>query len=300
MAVSTVGPWARDKLDRLGKYLHAYTTILSTQQWCNGYFYIDAFAGPGEHEVRQKKSQFSEVQRALIDVAGFGNEQTEQRSFLAGSPRVALGVQPSFSSYVFVEKSKFRQKELEQLQSEFGASRKIFVRHGDCNEYLLHKVVNNPKLNWKSQRAVVFLDPFGMQVPWHTIAALGRTKAIEVFLNFPVGMAIQRLLLRRGEFNQQQRAKLDEYLGSSDWYREMYRTSKNLFGDEDEEKVEKSGKRLLGWYRDRLKAEFVYVSKGALIRNTRGAHLYYLLLATHNKTGCKIANDIFLSAGETV
>lgn len=41
------------------------------------------------------------------------------------------------------------------------------------------------------------------------------------------------------------------------------------------------------------------VSKAALIRNTRGAHLYYLLLASHNKTGVQIADEI-LSAGEAV
>jgi hypothetical protein len=40
-------------------------------------------------------------------------------------------------------------------------------------------------------------------------------------------------------------------------------------------------------------------SKAALIRNTRGGHLYYLLLASHNGIGVKIANPI-LSAGEVV
>ena len=34
-----VGPWARDKLERLGKYLAAYTRILSKQPWLEGYIY---------------------------------------------------------------------------------------------------------------------------------------------------------------------------------------------------------------------------------------------------------------------
>jgi hypothetical protein len=51
MAKSTVGPWAKDKLERLQKYLSAYTTIMRKQKLCKGYFYIDAFAGPGEHEL---------------------------------------------------------------------------------------------------------------------------------------------------------------------------------------------------------------------------------------------------------
>ena len=45
---------------------------------------------------------------------------------------------------------------------------------------------------------MVFLDPFGMQVPWSTIEALAKTKAMELIINFPLGMAIQRLL--RGIF----------------------------------------------------------------------------------------------------
>lgn len=56
MAESVVGPWAKDKLDRLAKYLHAYTVIMKDRRWCQGYHYIDAFAGPGEHEVRRQKT----------------------------------------------------------------------------------------------------------------------------------------------------------------------------------------------------------------------------------------------------
>ena len=34
MNTSQVGPWVKDKLDRLGKYLNAYTTIMRRQEWC--------------------------------------------------------------------------------------------------------------------------------------------------------------------------------------------------------------------------------------------------------------------------
>jgi hypothetical protein len=33
-----VGPWAREKLECLGKYLAAYTIILRKQHWLKGYF----------------------------------------------------------------------------------------------------------------------------------------------------------------------------------------------------------------------------------------------------------------------
>lgn len=298
MSESMVGPWARDKLDRLSKYLNAYTTIMRKQAWCRGFVYVDAFAGPGRHELRKKKEAES-LQTMLLDVATFSHEDQGQAEFIAGSPRIALDVQFPFVWSVFVDKDPVRIAELQKLQKEYAGIRKILIRQTDCNRYLLDSIVNNPKISWTNWRAVVFLDPFGMQVPWSTIAALAGTKAIEVFLNFPVGMAIQRLLLRSGEFPKKQRQKLDDYFGSPEWYPVLYRREPNLFGNFSPTKIEESGRALVDWYRVRLKEVFGHVSKAALIRNTKGGHLYYLLLATPNRTGLKIANDV-LSAGETV
>ena len=152
----------------------------------------------------------------------------------------------------------------------------------------------------EKNRAVVFLDPFGMQVPWSTLESLGSTKAIEVFLNFPVGMAIQRLLPRdTSKITDQRRAMLDDYFGSPEWFDIVYRSKRTLFGEQTEEKFEQSAKRLVNWYRGRLKKAFGDASKGALIRNSHGAHLYYLMLASPKGVGVKIADHV-LSAGETV
>jgi three-Cys-motif partner protein len=297
MSKNTVGPWAKDKLDRLGKYLAAYTKIMRKREWCEGFHYFDAFAGPGQHEVRKKKG-IPAVQAALLEMANFGQEQEEQIAFLKGSPRVALELEHPFSSYVFIDMDPDRVRSLESLKKEY-VNRRIVIRSGDCNRYLLEKVAQNPGVNWRKHRAVVFLDPFGMQVEWSTIEALASTKAIEVFLNFPVGMAIQRLLHRNpADFDQRQREKLDRYFGSPDWYGAIYRPTTTLFGDKDQ-KICKSGEALVRWYRDRLKGAFGHASRAALIRNTTGGHLYYLLLASPNATGVKIANNI-LSAGEYV
>lgn len=296
---SVVGPWAKDKLDRLGKYLHAYTTIMKEQsRWCEGYHYIDAFAGPGSHTVREAETDARQAaQAALLDIAEFGAEQEEQQQFLAGSPRVALSIANPFTSYVFVERSPERVTALEDLKAEYGSTRRIVVRNADCTKYLMEKVAANTAIDWKKHRALVFLDPFGMQVGWQTIEALAATDAIEIFLNFPVGMAIQRLLKRRPEtFTDAQRRKLDGYFGSPEWFDVLYKKAKTLFDDDAQEKVTASGEALLKWYRDRLRKHFKHVSKAALITNTRGGHLYYLLLASQNKTGVKIADDI-LSAG---
>lgn len=118
MAVSTVGPWAKDKLDRLGKYLHAYTTIFSRQPWCRGYFYIDAFAGPGTQELRRRERDDEDIGQMLLQISEYGRNQKEQREFLAGSPRVALELEKPFTAYFFVEKSAEREAELARLSEE--------------------------------------------------------------------------------------------------------------------------------------------------------------------------------------
>src|SRR6476661_5227404 len=78
MSESVVGPWAADKLDRLGKYLGAYTTIMRKQKWCEGYHYIDAFAGPGRHSIRSEKRAYNTVQRVVEEIASFGRDAEEQ------------------------------------------------------------------------------------------------------------------------------------------------------------------------------------------------------------------------------
>ena len=302
MSSSKVGPWAKDKLDRLNKYLSAYTTVMKEQSdWCQGYYYIDAFAGPGRHELRAADIAESSVEKTLLDISQFGSKQPEHENFISGSPQVALEIKHPFTGYVFVEKDPERVSDLEALKKKYGQSRKILIRKKDCNEYLMNRVVKNSKIEWKKNRALVFLDPFGMQVKWSTLESLASTKAIEVFLNFPVGMAIQRLLPRQGDKLTEQRVTmLNDYFGSPDWRDQLYKTEKTLFEDDYETKIEKSGETLLRWYANRLKTHFGFVSDAALIRNSKNKPLYYLILASPKKTGASISSSIFLRAGETI
>ena len=71
-----------------------------------------------------------------------------------------------------------------------------------------------------------------MHVPWSTISKLANTKQVEVFINLPLGMAIQRLLLRHGHLTSKHRLKLDEYFGDPDWYDRVCVTDPGLFEPE--------------------------------------------------------------------
>jgi three-Cys-motif partner protein len=193
---STVGPWAKEKLDALGQYLNFYTTVLKKQShWLRGTIFVDAFAGPGLSRVRT-------TERAAESPSLFGPDaesDTAAIQFLKGSPRVALDITNPFTSYMFVERDPQRIGDLNALKSEYAGKRVISVKEGDANAALKDWLAGG--IDWRTHRAVVFLDPFGMQVPWATIEALAATKAIEVLINFPLWTAINRLLTRSGEID---------------------------------------------------------------------------------------------------
>jgi three-Cys-motif partner protein len=286
-----VGPWAREKLDCLRKYLHAYTTIMRKQRF-RGYFYIDAFAGPGNLKLRGQAAD--PVQDSLLDLT---ESDDDESAYINGSPRVALDIEHPFTDYVFVEMDAARADRLDQLAARHPASR-VHVRRSDCNTYLRELLERNAG-QWAQWRGVVFLDPFGMQVPWSTIEALGRTGSIEILLNFPVGMAIQRLLKRSGSFTAAERAKLDVYFGSPEWFDLLYERKSDLLGT-NLQKIAGSADVLVRWYRTRLKAAFGYASTAREVCNSKGRPLYYLIFAGRNQTGARIANDVLRQGARIV
>jgi three-Cys-motif partner protein len=288
---NTVGPWAKEKLEALGQYLSFYTTVLKKQgHWLRGTIFVDAFAGPGLSRVRTKE-------KAVEPPGLFGPDpesDTAEVEFLKGSPRVALDIANPFSSYIFVERDAQRISELNRLKGEYVSTHAITIQEGEANAALQAWLASD--IDWQHHRAVAFLDPFGMQVPWSTIEALARTRAIEIIINFPLGMAIQRLLTKSGDIPQGWQMSLDTFFGSKDWHALAYESKTDLFGPKIS-KVSDSGTKLLEWYRGRLCEIFGNVSTARLIKNTRGNPLYYLIWAGPHKKGLAGAEHI-LSKGE--
>ena len=289
-----VGPWAREKLACLRKYLEAYTTILRKQEWCQGYFYVDAFAGTGLLKVRREKSDPDQL---LLDGAGYANDDAGAQEYIAGSPHVALDIKHPFTNYFFIERNTDRQQQLEGLAEQYGPEIKVDVRNVDCNEFL-RGLVENGKRWLRKRRGIVFLDPYGMQVPWATVEALGKTGSIEVIINFPL-MAIQRLLKRSGNFTSQERNKLNSYFGTGDWFDVLYRFESDLLG-EHVVKEQKSADRLIKWYRGRLRSAFGHASAAREVRSQTGHPLYYLIFAGPNKTGAGIADKVLRQGARVV
>ena len=53
-------------------------------------------------------------------------------------------------------------------------------------------------LNTKKYAALIFIDPFGMQINWKSIASLKGTRS-DIWILIPSGVAVNRLLSKTGK-----------------------------------------------------------------------------------------------------
>lgn len=278
------GDWTSAKLEVLAKYLSAYTTALKGAPFVKGY--IDAFAGTGYRSLRQADTATASDQLMFPDLAAPAAQE-----ILDGSARLALKTEPRFDRYVFVERQDCRCQQLERLREEFPAlAQDIVVHRGDANTVIRDLC----EKNWKNHRAVLFLDPYGMQVEWATIEAVAATKAIDLWLLFPLGIGTVRLLTRSGDIPAAWRHRLDLLLGTTDWYDAFYRVEaeNTLFGVE--ERVIKASTETIGQYFvDRLRGVFAGVADHPkVLRNSTNCPLYLLCFAAGNPRGARIAVKI--------
>lgn len=281
------GDWTEEKLERVRKYLVAYATIMSKQRF--KFAYIDAFAGTGYRTLEQDGSTNELMFPELVD--------QESQKFLIGSARIALHSRPRFNKYIFIEKDAGRFAELNKLREEFpDVAEDIILVNADCNVYLQDLCLNHV---WKRNRAVLFLDPFGMQVEWKTIEAIAQTKAVDLWLLFPLGVAVNRLLRRDGNINEVLRQRLDELFGTTEWFDAFYETKvvRSLFGEETRLEKIVNLDRIGKYFVTRLQTIFARVAENPLpLYNSRNNPLYLLCFAAGNPKGAptavKIADDI--------
>lgn len=282
-----VGPWAKEKLNALSEYLDYYTKVLKNQPW--RLLYVDAFAGGGTAVIRPANRETADQARLLQEL-----EDPEQQEFIQGSPRIALELVNPFDTYVFIDASGARISELDALRREFGDTRNVHLRPGRADDQIGWVLSQNVKR--KTHRGVAFLDPFGAHISWNSVQKLAETGLFEVLINFPLHMALVRLMKNDAQISAADRAQLDSFFGSDDWVTDVYETRDDLLGTVTK-KREDYVERLLQRYRAQLRTAFGYVSEPKLIRNTRKSPLYYLLWAGPHKKGLEGANYI-LGMGE--
>lgn len=280
------GPWTAEKLRILQGYLAAYTTALKKTPFSLGY--IDAFAGTGSRVSTKAKAEADPDQSFLFPP----DEAQDQSDLLDGSARMALATEPPFDGFIFIDKNPDHCKALESLRDEFPEKKdSISIRNGDANAEI-QRICSQ---NWKGRRAVLFLDPYGGQVEWETIEAVASTKAIDLWLLFPLGTVVGRLLTKSGEIPDGWRRRLDLLLGTTDWYDEIYSAEpvQNLFGINQHEISKQSILSIGQRFNDRLRTIFAGVADNPrVLLNSRNSPLYLFCFAASNEKGAPIALKI--------
>ena len=260
-----IGFWSEIKLEIVKRYASAYSKIMSRQQFIRGHYYVEGFAGAGVH--------LSKATKELVP----------------GSPANALLITPPFTGYHFIDLDGDKTKLLEELSD---GHPNVSIYTGDCNKVLLDKIF--PSIKYENyKRALCLLDPYKLNLNWEIMYEAGRSKAIEIFLNFPLMDMNRNILWKKPDgVDEKQIKRMNAFWGDNSWRKISYKTQKGLFEDYE---TKTSHAPLIRAFRERLKnvAGFMYVPEPIPMRNTKGGIVYYLFFASPNKTGHKIVEDIF-------
>jgi len=279
------GNWTATKLEVLDKYLSAYATILKKV----GYFkfaYIDAFAGTGYVKDKSKKSN--------DDVLPFLELDDEAKEYIKGSAKIALESEPKFDRYIFIELDDKKAIELQTvIDNEHNDLKdKVVIKNDDAN-----KVIQDIcKKNWNGHRAVLFLDPFGMEVEWETIELIADTKAIDLWVLFPLGISVNRMLMKnRDEIPKEWSNDLDKIFGTHGWFDEFYQQKQEitLFGDNETIVKTANFDKIASYYTKRLKQIFAgVIDEPMYLYNSTNNPIFLLCFASGNEKGSKPAIKI--------
>jgi three-Cys-motif partner protein len=248
------------------KYGAAYTKAFARNSNLKKY-YIDAFSGAGVHVAKGTKT--------LVE----------------GSPARVIKISPPFDGYYFID---LDADKTDYLRSMCGNRPDVDIHTGDANEYLTRKIL--PKIQFiKFTRALCLLDPYGLDLDWNVMQQAGQSKAVDMFLNFPV-MDMNRNAIWRNP-NQVPKSgieRMNRFWGDDSWRRAAYEESRqgNLFGTE---MIKQGNERIVAAFRERLKkvAGFEFVPDPLPMRNTKNAIVYYLFLASPMAVAQKIITDVF-------
>lgn len=202
----------RIKLEAVEKYLGMFTTAL--KNWNFDLLYIDACAGSGA-SIPKSATAKGGKDSGQIPLLPAGGPVVDADQIILGSAIRALAVENPFTRYLFNDVKKANVVALQREVSDRFAhlEDRVSITQFDANE-MLHRICD--QTNWKKSRAVVFLDPFGLQIKYDTLVRLSKTKAVDVWYLVPV-FAMFRQIRGDGEVLEDGGRSVDEALGTEEW-----------------------------------------------------------------------------------
>ena len=186
------------KLQAVQKYLGAFTTALKKQSF--DLLYVDACAGSGSSAARQHDGQ-----GRLIDAD----------DITIGSAVRALEIITPFDRYFLNDAKQKNTRSLNAIVAErfTNLQDRVTVMQSDANTALID-LCNTT--NWRKSRAVVFLDPFGLQLDFSMVSALGKTEAVDLWYLVPV-LGMSRQIKANGSILEPGGSRVDRLLGTTEW-----------------------------------------------------------------------------------
>lgn len=282
------GQWTEQKLEALKRYLDAYRLIFEQNQKAQ-YFktiYIDAFAGTGE-----RKTNDADAEPTALFAS---DELPELEDYKKGSARIALELTSPFDEYIFIDKNREHASHLEAtINSDYPrVAPRCKVLQGDGPQILSNLCRDR---DWKKWRAVVFLDPYGMNIEWDLLQQIGSTRAIDLWYLFPLGTGANRLLKRDSMPPKAFSDKLTRIFGTAEWQTAFYKESpqRGLFDDDPRIVKDASFDQIGQFLIERLKSTFTGVAPTAkALMNSRNNPMYLLCFAAGNPVGAPTAVKI--------
>jgi three-Cys-motif partner protein len=261
-----IGYWSELKLAIIAEYGEKYTTTFKSSSLKK--YYIDGFCGAGLHVSRET-----------------GNA-------VEGSPSRALKVEPPFDGYYFIDLAEEKTSYLERL---YGNRPDVHIHTGDTNEYLTKELL--PQIQFENyNRALCLLDPYGLHLDWDVMYQAGQSKAIDMFLNFPV-MDINRNAIWHHPENVPDAGiqRMNRFWGDETWREVAYieNPQRVLWGAPDF--VKQGNEVIVNAFCERLRkvAGFQFVLPPLPMKNSQNAIVYYLCFASQKDVANRIITSIF-------
>lgn len=286
------GAWTEEKLNAFEKYVNAYLTIMNKYrgQYDWKLIYFDGFAGCGS----RSEDTASEDNQLMIDLMDEHQITAEELTPYKGAAERVLNIaQNGFDFYYFIDKDAASSSQLQEKLTPYQKDKRLEFRHSDANtevSKLADAMRNNSKL-----KALVLLDPFGMQVDWSSIERLKDTST-DLWILIPTGVIVNRLLDRKCKLTHIE--KLTSFFGKDEAFLKNYfyntRQETTLFGEtEVVEKVQEPIRMIANLYIQQMKTIFKYVTEEPLVLyNTRNTPIFHFACASNNESAVKIAHEI--------
>jgi three-Cys-motif partner protein len=192
---------------------------------------------------------------------------------------------------------------LQELCKE-SQNKKIYLHKANANK-VLPTVLSD--IQWNKSRAVLFLDPYGLEVEWETLVQISKTKAIDLWFLFSLSGLYRQAARNYAALDKHKERILDACLGTTQWREAFYEHNDvqlDLFGGSSSKTVRTAEwDDLLHFVQERLKTLFAKVP-APLILPATGAPLYALFFAVSNPNvkaiglSMRAANHILKNPGK--